>query len=258
MSQQSRPVAVIFTREDTLALRLRLIAEGEGAATVACPTIADALSHAGDPGVGMLITDTSEAEHLAAWRRAGEIPVLRVGEGAAPAEGVVDVPVGAWDQIKRQIARLLQPGVRQDRAFERALTGARVLIVDDSVTYREYLRGELQREGAVARGTGKVEEVPGLLVGDQYDCVIVDLVMPGLDGASLCRRLAELRRENHQNFYILVMSSRESEDDLIRSLTAGADDFVGKSQSAAVLKSKLRAILRRKFLIDEIIEKLNP
>ncbi|MCR6630853.1 MAG: hypothetical protein NVV74_12845 [Magnetospirillum sp.] len=77
---------------------------------------------------------------------------------------------------------------------------------------------------------------------------MIDLVMPGVDGAQLCSRAARLRRDHGQSFVLAVLSSRESSADLIRSLEAGADLFLGKSQDVSLIRVKLGALLRRRQL----------
>jgi signal transduction histidine kinase len=97
------------------------------------------------------------------------------------------------------------------------------------------------------------------LASVDFDCVIVDLVMPDLDGIEVCRRIAELRTTANNLIAVLMLTGRENKEELTQALEAGADDFVGKSSEMAVLKSRIRALLRRKLLQEEnrrIIEQL--
>lgn len=136
---------------------------------------------------------------------------------------------------------------------------SRILTIDDSATFQEYLGGELENEGyGVVRAATGIEGLT-LLAAEPFDCVIVDLVMPDLDGIEVCRRINELRRANNNLVAVLMLTGRENKEELARALEAGADDFVGKSSDLAVLKSRIRALLRRKLLQEEnraIIEKL--
>ena len=71
-------------------------------------------------------------------------------------------------------------------------------------------------------------------IGKQgFDCVLVDLVMPRMDGIEVCRRITEINRSQigRQPAAVIMLTSSESEADMARGLEAGADDFVGKSQS---------------------------
>ena len=92
-----------------------------------------------------------------------------------------------------------------------------------------------------------------------FDCVLVDLVMPDINGIEVCRRINELRRTMDNPIAVLMLTGRENKEDLTRALEAGADDFVGKSSDMPVLKGRIRALLRRKFFQEEnrrILEEL--
>jgi signal transduction histidine kinase len=83
--------------------------------------------------------------------------------------------------------------------------------------------------------------------------------MPGLDGIEVCRRINEFRTAVDNPLAVLMLTGRETKEDLTRALEAGADDFVGKSNDMAVLKGRIRALLRRKFFQEEnrrILEEL--
>ncbi|MBI2504352.1 MAG: response regulator [Candidatus Latescibacteria bacterium] len=128
---------------------------------------------------------------------------------------------------------------------------ARLLLVDDSPTYLEYLASELEAEGyTVEKVTGGVEALRRI-AGNRIDCVLVDLVMPQMDGIEVCRQLTELRRTMDHPIVVLMLTAREAKEDMTRGLEAGADDFVGKSSDLAVLKARIRALLRRKFFQEE-------
>jgi two-component system, NtrC family, sensor kinase len=123
--------------------------------------------------------------------------------------------------------------------------------VDDSATYREFLRLELTQLGAQVTVCSNAEDALTHLTHGDWDCILVDLVMPGVDGIQLCGRAARLRRDSGKAFVLGVLSSREGKADLIRSLEAGADVFIGKSLDAALFRAKLGAALRRRFLVSQ-------
>jgi light-regulated signal transduction histidine kinase (bacteriophytochrome) len=81
--------------------------------------------------------------------------------------------------------------------------------------------------------------------------VILDLVMPEMDGIEVCRRISQLRAGMRHPLAVLMLTAQESKEDLTRALEAGADDFVGKSNEMAVLKGRIRALLRRNFYLEE-------
>ena len=137
---------------------------------------------------------------------------------------------------------------------------AKLLTIDDSATYLEYLADQLGKEGYQVEKSESGKEGLDRLIQDSFDCVLVDLVMPELDGIEVCRRITELRPTMDNPIAVLMLTGRENKEDLTRALEAGADDFVGKSSDIAVLKGRIRALLRRKFFQEEnrrILEELN-
>jgi two-component system NtrC family sensor kinase len=127
----------------------------------------------------------------------------------------------------------------------------RVVVVDDSPTYLAYLKEELDHEGydviTLAGGEAALEH----LNREACDCILVDLVMPGIDGIELCRRLDRFRERTGLWFPVLMVTGRDSKEDMMRALEAGADDFVSKSNEVAILRARIRALLRRKVQRDE-------
>jgi PAS domain S-box-containing protein len=79
----------------------------------------------------------------------------------------------------------------------------------------------------------------------------VDFDMPGIDGAEFCRRITQLKRESGSAAAIMVLTSHDDKEHVTRALEAGADDCIGKSADFAVVKARLRALLRRKFFVQE-------
>ncbi|RAU21537.1 hybrid sensor histidine kinase/response regulator [Paramagnetospirillum kuznetsovii] len=128
---------------------------------------------------------------------------------------------------------------------------ARVLIIDDSNTYRQSLAMELNDEGCdVFQVTSGAEGLAALDHSD-FDCIMVDMVMPGMDGIAVCKALAERRAKDDAPLVVLMLSAYETKENVARALEAGADDFVGKSAEMSVLRARLRALLRRKFLLEQ-------
>jgi CheY-like chemotaxis protein/HPt (histidine-containing phosphotransfer) domain-containing protein len=136
-------------------------------------------------------------------------------------------------------------------AADGALRSARLLTIDDSVTFLEHLRDHLSREGYRVERATNGEAGLQLLRSSNFDCVLVDLVMPGMDGIEVCRRISEWRTIAESAVPVLMLTDRENKEDMAQVLEAGADDFVGKSSDLAVLKGRIRALLRRKFYQEE-------
>jgi DNA-binding response OmpR family regulator len=122
-----------------------------------------------------------------------------------------------------------------------ALDRARVLVVEDEEALSAALAEGLQKDGF------RVEVVDdGLVALDvsltrPYDVIVVDLMLPSLSGLDVCARL----REAGVHTPVLVLTARTTENDQIRALRAGADDFLSKPFSYRVLVTRLHVLLRR-------------
>jgi two-component system, NtrC family, sensor kinase len=128
---------------------------------------------------------------------------------------------------------------------------ARILAIDDSPTWLESLALAFGSEGyeltKAASGCEGLEKI----AHETFDCVMVDLIMPGMDGIETCRRINDMARALDHPIVVIMLTSSETREDMTRGLEAGADDFVGKSSDMAVLKARLRALLRRKFFQED-------
>jgi two-component system NtrC family sensor kinase len=142
---------------------------------------------------------------------------------------------------------------------EPAFHRARILTIDDSFTYLEFLAGHLEAEGYEVHKATSGQEGLDQILGEPFDCILVDLMMPSIDGIEVCRRINEMRSKLDRPLVVLMLTAQENKEDLTRALEAGADDFVGKSSDMAVLKGRIRALLRRKTFQEEnqrILEEL--
>jgi two-component system response regulator RegX3 len=117
----------------------------------------------------------------------------------------------------------------------------RVLVVEDEASLRDgivdLLAGDGHQVTAAADGVGGLDA--GL--ADPFDVVVLDLMLPRLDGMEVCRRLRAAR----PGMPILLLTARGSEDDKVRGLVEGADDYVTKPFSARELLARVRALGRR-------------
>ncbi|GGV35933.1 response regulator transcription factor [Streptomyces spectabilis] len=119
-------------------------------------------------------------------------------------------------------------------------TGARVLVVDDDLTVAEVVTGYLERAGyAVDRAV----DGPGALdraAAREPDLVVLDLMLPGMDGLEVCRRLRA-----RGPVPVIMLTARGDEDDRILGLEIGADDYVTKPFSPRELVLRVESVLRR-------------
>jgi two-component system response regulator MprA len=118
----------------------------------------------------------------------------------------------------------------------------KVLVVDDERAVRDSLRRALELEGYEVELASDGEEALGRLELDlDVDAAILDVLMPGIDGLEVCRRLRA--RDNHVP--VLMLTARAEVDSRVAGLDAGADDYLSKPFALAELLARLRALLRR-------------
>jgi DNA-binding response OmpR family regulator len=117
----------------------------------------------------------------------------------------------------------------------------RILLIEDEAGLREGIADLLQADGHVV--TSAPDGVSGAEAGlrEAFDLVVLDLMLPRLDGMEVCRRLRAAR----PGLPILILTARGSEDDKVRGLIEGADDYVTKPFSARELLARVRALGRR-------------
>src|ERR1700733_7044737 len=116
-----------------------------------------------------------------------------------------------------------------------------ILIVDDDASVRRALRTTLQTLGFSTSEAEGGEQALVLSRATPYDVVLLDINMPGVDGHETCRQL----REMHPRIAILMLTVRDSEEDKVSALEAGADDYVTKPFHIRELTARVRAAVRR-------------
>ncbi len=119
---------------------------------------------------------------------------------------------------------------------------ARVLIVDDDEDIQDLLFAALDDEGFIVDVAGDGKSGLQLIQDNEYDLVVLDINLPGLNGYALCR---ELRNHLHVSVPILMLTLRASVDERVEGLDAGADDYLTKPFEVSELLARMRALLRR-------------
>jgi two-component system, OmpR family, response regulator MprA len=118
----------------------------------------------------------------------------------------------------------------------------KILVVDDEPAVRESLRRALELEGYTVELAGDgIEALERFGSNGEPDAVILDILMPRMDGLETCRRL---RREGHR-VPVLMLTAREEVENRVAGLDAGADDYVTKPFALEELLARMRALLRR-------------
>jgi len=123
----------------------------------------------------------------------------------------------------------------------------RVLVVDDDPDVRDAVETALQLEGNAVRTAADGLEALTRLGQLEFDAVVLDVLMPKLDGFEVCRRV----RAAGNRTPILILTARDSEEDTIRGLDLGADDYLVKPFALGELLARVRALIRRNLPAGE-------
>ncbi|AVM73410.1 response regulator [Magnetospirillum gryphiswaldense] len=271
MSRENNKLILVVEDSATQAMRLQHVLETEGFTTVCCYSGEEALDQMNRVLPDLIIVDyhlpgiqgdeLCRQIHMNLTTRS--IPILILTADETQATELHGLESGADDFVSKseetdilllRVHNLLRKSRHDTTVLDVARSlfrRARVLIVDDSPTYRQSLTEELRDEGC------EVTQVPGAreglqaLADDDFDCVMVDMVMPEMDGVAFCKALGERNRDGDAPLVVLMLSAYENKENVARALEAGADDFIGKSTEMSVLRARLRALLRRKFLSEQ-------
>lgn len=117
----------------------------------------------------------------------------------------------------------------------------KILVVDDDARLRSLLERYLSEQGFQVRSVANSEQMDRLLARETFHLMVLDLMLPGEDGLSICRRL----RSNNNTLPILMLTAKGDEIDRIVGLEVGADDYLPKPFNPRELLARIRAVLRR-------------
>jgi DNA-binding response OmpR family regulator len=116
----------------------------------------------------------------------------------------------------------------------------RILAVDDEPLYQHLYKVNLEKEGYDVVTTSNGEDALEMVTSRHPDLVVLDVLMPKLDGITTCERIRQF-----SNVPIIIVTARGEENDRVRGLNVGADDYMVKPFSATELIARVRAVLRR-------------
>lgn len=125
----------------------------------------------------------------------------------------------------------------------------RILAVDDSITYLNQVAAELRAESYDVILAHSGEEAIDLLGVQPVDCILLDVLMPGLSGHETCRRIKS--KAAWKEIPLLMLTALDERSAMVEGINAGADDYIPKSGDFEVLRARLRAQLRRRQYEDE-------
>ena len=117
----------------------------------------------------------------------------------------------------------------------------KVLVVDDDARLRSLLERYLQEQGFIVRTAADAEQMDRFLERENYHLMVLDLMLPGEDGLSICKRL----RSAENSIAIIMLTAKGDEVDRIIGLELGADDYLAKPFNPRELLARIKAILRR-------------
>ncbi|MFA5505941.1 MAG: response regulator [Vulcanimicrobiota bacterium] len=189
------------------------------------------------------------------------LPILMLTVADSQTAELVGLESGADDYLEKSVegdilrvrvrALLRRHSQQVTGFFSHASRRTRILVVEDSPTFQAFLLHELGEEGYQVEAASSGEEAMELCATSDFDAVLVDLVLPGMQGIELCKLLEARRQAKEECFAIIILTSKESSDDMTRGLEAGADDFLNKSSDLTVVKARIRGLVRRKRFQEE-------
>jgi two-component system phosphate regulon response regulator PhoB len=125
-----------------------------------------------------------------------------------------------------------------------------IVVVEDDKSINELIRYNLEREGFAAEAVFNGLDAVRLIEAKIPDLVLLDIMLPGIDGFEVCRRLKGNSRTSH--IPVLMITARGAEADIVTGLQIGADDYMAKPFSPKVLLARVNALLRRGARQSEI------
>src|SRR5215218_7474560 len=152
-----------------------------------------------------------------------------------------DAPVAPLTMLTDTRAVHELPAIRVDRGWRDTMASGRVLVAEDDKSVRDSLVRALTFEGYEVSTAEDGAEALMAVVETQPDAILLDVLMPHVDGLTACRKL----RERGDRTPVLMLTARHEVSDRVAGLDAGADDYLVKPFALDELLARLRALLRR-------------
>ena len=136
------------------------------------------------------------------------------------------------------------------RTRDQSLEGSQILIVDDQSTMRKTLQRMLESSGSTATVAASGEEALHLFDKDQFDLVLLDILMPGMDGLEVLK--AVRRKHSMSELPVIMVTSKDRDEDVVQALSLGANDYIMKPVDLPILRARIRNHLSLKQAEDEL------
>jgi two-component system NtrC family sensor kinase len=260
----------ILVIDDSLTFRMELqrALEHEGYEVIAAATGEDGLRAAADRRPGAVIVDrvlpgidgATVIRRIRLDAALRDVPCLLLTASADRDTELQALEAGADALVRKEedvtvvlaklAATLRQAAVGAPVDDRSSLHGPmKILAIDDSVTYLQAIGSSLRDEGYEVVLANSGEEALELLAAQAVDCILLDLIMPGLDGRQTCLRIKAVPAV--RDIPLIMMTAIDDIDSMLDGLGAGADDYIRKSDEPEILRARVRAQIRRKQFQDE-------
>ncbi|HEY4370512.1 MAG TPA: response regulator [Burkholderiales bacterium] len=246
---------VVLIVDDSLTVRMDLAEafESAGFEVLSCGTVAEARALLASRRIGVVVLDVILPDgngvdlltEIRASAASARLPVLMLSSEAEVKDRIRGLRTGADEYVGKPYERAYvvakaRQFVRPDAASP--ATRRSILVIDDSVTFREQMRQAFEEAGYAVTVAGSGEEGLALAASLRPGAIVVDGLLPGMDGAALIRRVrldAALR-----GIPCVLLTGSEDLGAELRALDAGADAFVRKDEDVDVILAKFAAALR--------------
>jgi two-component system alkaline phosphatase synthesis response regulator PhoP len=148
-------------------------------------------------------------------------------------------PIGLWTRELGFFPNLTERGESAGKMAKKE-----ILVVDDEEDIRELVTFNLTREGYVVRSASSGEEALDSVKKQMPHLIILDLMLPGMDGLEVARKLK--KDSSTEGIPVVMLTAKGEEADIVAGLELGADDYVTKPFSPRVLTARVKTVLRRK------------
>ena len=162
---------------------------------------------------------------------------------------MVEFAAGAPIEIVGNVLQTIKPLGEADLPGPSAAS-SRILVVDDNASNRDLLSRRLVREGHSVTAAESGASALALTTAESFDLVLLDLMMPGMSGFEVLRRLKANTSTRH--IPVIMISALDELDSTVRCIEAGAEDYLPKPFNPVLLRARIGACLEKKRLLDEL------